>query len=437
MAYQNINSVAQVTNLTKSNSVYVEVGGSLRRIRLDDFVGSINAGDELLLQQVAWGVAVNNTTSAMSIIGNTTMFNEYVAQVGRYLVTPNGRAAKLLSTNSSKFADGGDIDETIGNVMVIAPKLYYLGKTDSTNGITYMWFSSQNIGGKKLANCNNGEHICLGAYLGAVVNETLVSRAGHTPTVQKSLDAFWNAARRNGGQWGLMDYDCWRWTAFMALSKYGSPDVQTKLGYGICGSGFRTGASANSIPVGRTKMWGDATSSSVMADGDTNSSLVSLFGVENLWGQMWQFIQGIYFGSSDNGSSQSQTDVYIYNGNRIPSAAERTSRPSGEYRQVSRIIPTSDNKSGFIGSMLLGVNLDLIVSGEATGTDKGWNDAFWAQSVGQVLSIGGAIHNGQSCGIFATNMNSSFNASGTDMGARLAYYGQLKFVNGKDINEAV
>lgn len=46
------------------------------------------------------------------MIGNTAAWTEYKLYCGRYLVTNDGRAAKLSPTNSAVFADGTTVDET-------------------------------------------------------------------------------------------------------------------------------------------------------------------------------------------------------------------------------------------------------------------------------------------------------------------------------------
>ena len=75
------------------------------------------------------------------MIGNTAAWTEYKLYCGRYLVTNDGRAAKLSPTNSAVFADGTTVDETKGHVMWIGPRLYYRVQTDSVSGVPILWLS--------------------------------------------------------------------------------------------------------------------------------------------------------------------------------------------------------------------------------------------------------------------------------------------------------
>lgn len=439
MAKKNLGNATKVSSALRTNSVLVEIGGSIRRLSIDDLMNVINSGDEQLLRQVAWGVPCkqNQTSQAWGVVGNTGMFAEYASMCGRYLVTNDGKAAKLSAVNSGIFADGTTLDETKGHVMVIAPRLYYIGKTESSAGVTYAWFSQLPIGGSFIGNCHNDEYICMGAYLGAMSGTALVSRSGLTPAASKTIESFWAAAQVNGKSWGLVDYDHVKWMMYMGLSKYGNPNIQSQLGYGVCGSPEMGWdyfvASAANLKTGATMSLGDACGnipltqiSSTVAAG-TDASRVNMFGVEDWWGWFWQFIQGVYFGSSEN-TAQTGSEIYVYEGNKMPTSAELSTHPVGNYRQLTRA-----TSSGYIKELILGEKLDVFPKTIGGGSTSYWGDYSWANTTGQVLLWGGAASNGSRCGLaFATSTGAwSYSASG--VGSRLAYYGQLKFMPGKEL----
>ena len=148
MANQELGAVTTVASLLKSDSLIVEVGGSIRRITVEEFLAAVNSGQTQLLHSVAWGIPIKDelqSSPAWGMVGNTAAYNAYKAQVGRYLMDANGRAAKLHPNNSGVFADGTTLDETKGNVVVIAPKLYYLYQVDAETNIPYLWMSQQPI----------------------------------------------------------------------------------------------------------------------------------------------------------------------------------------------------------------------------------------------------------------------------------------------------
>ena len=55
---KNLATAAQVQSVLRTNSIFVEVDGSVRRITLDNLIESINSGDTQLLRSVAWGVPI-------------------------------------------------------------------------------------------------------------------------------------------------------------------------------------------------------------------------------------------------------------------------------------------------------------------------------------------------------------------------------------------
>lgn len=443
MAKENLGNAPKVPTAVRENSVIVEVGGSIRRLAIDDLMNVMNSGDEQLLRQVAWGVPCkqNQTSQAWGVLGNVGMFAEYAAMCGRYLVTNDGKAAKLSSTNSDIFADGTTLDESKGHVMVIAPRLYYIGKTVSADGVTYAWFSQLPIGGSYIGNCDNNKYICMGAYLGAMSGTALVSRSGLTPVASKTIDAFWNAAQVNGKAWGLVNYDHVKWLLYMGLSKYGNPNIQSQLGYGVGGINEMGGdyfvASAANLKTGATKSLGDACGnipltqiSSTVAAG-SNASRVNLFGVEDWYNWFWQFIQGVYFGNSAN-ASQDGTEIYIYEGNRMPTSAELSTHPVGNYRQLTRV-----TASGYIKELILGEKLDVFSKVNGGGSTSYWGDYNWNNNTGQVLLWGGSAWNGSLCGLAFAASSSAWSHSVANFGSRLAYYGPLNFMSGKELMASV
>lgn len=55
-------------------------------------------------------------------------------------------------------------------------------------------------------------------------------------------------------------------------------------------------------------------------------SRVNMMGIEDPYGWQWEFLQGVFCGSSNN-SSQSGTEIFIYKGNRLPTTAELAAHP--------------------------------------------------------------------------------------------------------------
>lgn len=426
---KNLGTADQVTSMLRTNGVLVEIGGSIRRIPLDKLMDSINEGNEQLLRQVAWGVPLKEYQASTSwgVIGNLDLRNEYEALSGRYMVSNAGLAAKLNPADSTYFQDGTTVVEARGHNMFWAPRLYFLVKTDPITGYKYLWQSMLPIGGHYI------EAPCFGAYKGTMVGNALVSRSGSAPAGSRTIDSFWAAAQENGPKWGLTDYDHVRFMAMKALGKYGNTNIQTALGYGVCGSvGADVWTAAASLPVGATKTNGDAyVALAITITNGVNSSRVSLGGIEDFYGFQWEMIQGIYFGSSANTPAQTGTEAYIYEGNRMPSAGELIAAPLGAYRQKARL-----PASGFVSSMAMGEYFDLLATGLTGDASSYWSDFFYGNTTGQLLLWGGNADGGSYCGLACADTGNAFSTADATIGARLAYYGDLTFMNGTEFMAA-
>lgn len=441
MANQDLGTVQSVSSALKNNSVLIEVDGSIRRITIDKLMDTINSGDEMLLRQVAWGVPIkqNQSSQDWGVIGNLGMRDEYESKCGRYLVTPDGKAAKLSATDSSVYADGTTLVESKGNVMFIAPRLYYVVKEDAASGVPYLWMSQLPIGGHYLGNCNNDEYICVGAYVGTMSGSTLVSRSDATPANNKTIEQFWSAAQTNGKDWGLTDYDHRRFMLMYALGHYGNPNIQACLGNGVGGEGGWASiqSAANKLKTGATKSFGDSWAKidiDPLVQGEvttTNSSRVNVGGIEDPYNWLQEMAQGVYCGSSDN-ADQDGTEIFIYEGNRMPTSAELSTHPSGIYRQLTRVLA-----EGFIKTMSLGEYFDIFPTATGGSSASYWGDyGYHKESTGQLVRFGGYASSGSPSGLGCSNSTSAFSYADVYYGSRLAYFGGLVFVSGAQLATA-
>lgn len=427
MAYKSLGTATRVSSILKTDSVLVEVDGSIRRITLDNLMDSINTGDEMLLRQVAWGVPIkqNQSSPEWGRIGNLTLWEEYKSHCGRYLVTNDGKAVKLNRTNSNNYAEGGTVDTSKGHIMWIAPRLYYRVIDDAVAGYPTLWMSQIPIGGFYIGTAGNGLYNCLGAYKGRIVSSALVSRPSAIPTFNISTQSSWSAAQVNGADWGIRDYKHNQLMVMMALSEYGNPNIQTKLGYGVGGSVSNSVSSTDALGLatGLTSSYGDASCKiNISLNGGSNCSRVSLFGIEDPYGWLYETTQGIYCRSSY---------IYIFNEviNRMPTNDELESPPSDRTRSFAR--PTTNT---YIREMKLGPYFDIVpLQGSSGGSSTSyWCDYFFGNSSGQQCWSGGAFAQGQISGIGCLHTTSPWEGTG-NTSARLAYYGELEFVRPNQI----
>lgn len=435
MPNKNLATAAQVQTMLRTNSVFVEIDGSIRRISLDNLMSSINEGNEQLLRQVAWGVPIKDTIQSSPVwgrVGNLDMWEEYKSLSGRYLVTNDGKAAKLSTVNSGVFSDGTALNESLGHVMVYAPRLYFLVKNDEVAGIPYLWMSMLPIGGHYI------EAPCIGAYKGSMSGSALVSRSGVAPAGSKTINAFWDAAQVNGKNWGLINYDHRKFMVMILLSEYGNPNAQGMVGNGLTGTNNGSDyITALSFPCGNTKSLGDSFGSIAheytMSNGieTTGACDVSIMGIENPYAQQWEMVQGMYCGSANN-SGQNGTEIFIYEGNRMPSSSELATHPSGDYRQLTRL-----TTSGYIAQMILGEHFDVMAKSLGGGGTSYWCDYSYNNNTGQLVLWGAGANLGAGAGLGYASSDRAWSDSSSHIGSRLAYYGELTFMSGAELVASV
>ena len=161
----------------------------------------------------------------------------------------------------------------------------------------------------------------------------------------------------------------------------GNANAQASIGQGVGGSAGYDWANITGElkKTGKTKSLGDATGTVAITGAQTDSTHVSVCGLEDLWNLQWEFVQGIFFGNSGN-ASQDGDEVYIYKGNRL------------------------------------------------------WCDYFYGIATGQVCLVGGHPDYGSESGPLDVHSSYAWSAASSHLGARPAYFGPVTIVDGKDIS---
>lgn len=434
-----LGNVDEIATLLRSQYVIVNAGGNINKISLENFMASMNRDQQELLHEVAWGIPLKDELQTSpdwgGLIGNLNAWANYKASCGRYLTKPDGTSAKLHRQTSTIYADGTVLDESKGSVTVVAPAVYILVQEDATLGYPVLWVSTFPISAVKLATTADAKFIVAGSYKGAVADGKLVSRSGlDFDTAGRTISSYWSLAQAFGPNWGITDYIFQVWYDIMCLSESNAhTNIQDKLGWGVGGSAIDWStvlASATLRKTGQTASLGDGTGKIMItgdADANANSSHVSIVGIEDKYNTQWEFCQGVFCGSSGN-SGQDGTEVFVYQGNRLPSASELATHPSGEYRTFTRL-----TSGGYISQLLKGAHFDIFPKAVAGGTGSGYGDNSYAANTGQVVLFGGAAGYGAEAGPFSVRSYFAWSDSYSAFGARPAYYGNLTFVQGKDM----
>ena len=235
-------------------------------------------------------------TYADDAVGMTPGSSEWDDFFGHYpCLFKNGVEVGRLNPNDfTKFEDGTSADITSGNagdVMIAFPKLGYkistsgdivtVSMTDNTNAKGYCYLAHTRGTTVK-------DVFYLGAYKGYTLDSKLRSLSGKTPTVNTTIGNFRTQAQANGSGYDQSAFNQLIFRQCMYLLKYKNLDSQTAVGKGNVEGYARLKSTGNT----NTKGMDYGTTSTVQQ--------MKLFGLEDFWGNVYEFIDGICIDSGYN-----------------------------------------------------------------------------------------------------------------------------------------
>lgn len=315
-------------------------------------------------------------------------------------ILKNGKVVYYLDKDNFNLREDGvtasDLTGGDGDVMIEFPKFAYKIVTDeSSNTLTISVSNDKQVINSDSSYCyyafsNEVEEDCskfyYSAYQGSLDSDgNLASVYGATPAVSQTISAFNTLAMNKGSGYSIVGF--YQLTAIQCLYiiKYGNLNGQVALGQGLIN------ASAT-IKTGGTETLG-------MDYGDTaaGTSHMKLFGIEDFWGNVWDWIIGMTTDSSWNLVS------------KFPNGTESTYTTgitANGYGYISKVF--GSNQTGFIGKTYSGSNSTYF-------SDYGY------LSSGRVLIFGGRWDGGLAAGPFYLCLANSASDAGSDVGARLQY----------------
>ena len=373
----------------------------------------------------AWGVIIdpNSANSAVEVVGNFNFWTEFKENIGRYQVSNDGtKAIKLNPLNSEEYIDGTPVDHSKGHIMVHVPDLHYRVYESPTTGKSTLWMSASSLGGHAIHTSGQGKGSWIGAYLANSSDSTHIqSRPGAKPLANKTINQFFNLAQANSQDFGLSDYEQRKLMLMLYLSEYRNLNSQASLGLGMTGNGGNWDAAENA-PTGTTATLGDGCGTVAYTENNSieGACHVSLFGIEDPYGWFWEMIQGCYFGNSEN-AAQDGTEMFFYEGNRMPTSSELATHPSGNYRQLVRLTSSAN-----IYSLIMGERFDILPKKSGSG---GYGDYSYANNTGQLLLWGADALDGSGAGLVCSRSGRAWTATLSDFAARLALYGSPTLVS--------
>ena len=347
-------------------------------------------------------------TYADDAVGMTAGSSEWDDFFGHYpVLLKNGlEVGKLNPNNFAQFEDGTTADITSGNagdVMIAFPRR---GLTISTSGSTLtisMTDDPDNVDFEYNAHTRGStakDVFYLGAYKGYVASSKLRSLSGKTPTASQTIGTFRTQAQANGSGYEQSGFYQLIFRQCMYLLKYKNLNSQVAVGYGYVLSSHST-----AIATGGTEAWGmdceliKATNPSYMTDQNHH---VKCFGLEDFWGNIWEWIDGCVTNSTRN--------ILTGNDNFNDSGSGYTDNGQGATANIGNYMskPQGTTKTGFLAK-------------EVNGSESTYFCDYAYLFASCVALFGGGWIDAAVAGTFQLDVNNAASDSGAYVAARLMY----------------
>lgn len=368
------------------------------------FHSVFNSSSSGVVYGVNWNPATDTyerTGIAAGVALSTSYAGVIQTKMKRCVLNADGTVKYYLSaTDSTKKADGSAaiIDGTDGNVMVEIPKFWY--KYENVGGV-HKWLISdaaQTGYGVHPAFIRGGveksfRYYC--AYQGYTLSSKLISGSGRVPTANKTRATFRTEAVANGTGWSQIDWNLLIAVQLLYLVEYANFNTQAMLGQGIT-----TGSTYTAV-TGSSNSLGNASSPST----NTNTQFMSYRGIENWYGQIYKFIDGVNVNAY----------VYYVNNNPVTFADDVF---TGDYINIGI---TSATVNGYVKN-LVASGKGFVASNTSGGSGSTFVTDYFYRSTGvRVMTFGGFAGGAEAAGGFYLGANTSESTYDASLGSGLSF----------------
>ena len=316
--------------------------------------------------------------------------------LGKYTADGKMTLCQLSDTDGTKYADGTDavLTGAEGDVFMKMPDFWYRGLEIGTDvwGLQFRYGSASPGAGWTKWDTN----ALIGVYEAYSEGEKLYSRSGVSSSGNISQANFKAYARNRGNGFRIVDWQMHCVMAILFYAQYGHTNCQDKIGKGTSSSSKQCGQT-NANGMNDTK--GTSPVSGLNdAGANGNSQSINFWGLENWWGNKYEWIDNVV------------VDSYVW----------KVTEPDGTVRTPGK----AGSVSTYITKMLFGDQCDLIPL-ESKGTettgfcDYGYTTSSSARVV--LRSFSSADTYGGVASVYASYGSSSTNSY---CGSRLAFRGQ-------------
>lgn len=279
-------------------------------------------------------------------------------------------------------------DGSNGDVLTKIPEFYWKRYRDEN--YEYILISKD-----KIAGYVKSEEFSVGRYTMSGSSSRVYSRSGYAPLTNVNITNFRTYARNLGAGFGQMDWHYFI-LQMLYLVEYADFNSQAKLGAGYTNSSHTAPVNSGQCDVLGMK--------SGSRDGTDNTSVIYR-GIEDIFGNIWQFIDGI--------NIRDYKTYICYDSDKYA-----VDTFSGSYKAVGY---TNANAEGFASK--LGYDsanpLVSITTNVAGSSDTNMCDYYYVQSGDRIALVGGAWDDGVGAGLWYWHLRNDSSNAYSYIGARL------------------
>lgn len=321
---------------------------------------------------------------------DTYPFNEITP-----IVLKNGVEQYELNPNDfTRKKDGSNSDITTGNdgdVFSRFPKIWWKFERVGTDLFVRIATGKADENYKSLAHTKGGteyDHVYIGSYTGFTIGGKLRSLSGKTSTTTETIETFRTQAQANGEGYDQLSYYDLLMIQILTLISTKNRDSQSAIG-----KGYTDGNSTVSQTGGTDKkgmIYGES----------TGTSQVKILGIENLWGNLYQFVDGLFCDNS--------FDILIGDNNFNNTGTGYTNYGKGS------------DVGGFISDVQGGTETGFIIKeGDGSETTQYADGGFL--NANRIAAFGGSFGSSGSAGIFFLIVNKTLSYSSDIYSARCCF----------------
>ena len=289
-----------------------------------------------------------------------------------------------------------EVTDGAGNVFVKIPKFYSKITKNADGTYKHQLSGTKHEGFDTLFKVGNNEidYVMVGKYEGSGSSSIVYSKSGQTPLVSITMDDFRNGCTAHGA--GYQQYD---FLIDLIIKELWLVEMATTNSQSIMYGYANDNSSA--ISTGATDTVATPTGSPIS---NTDGKHACKYrGIENPWGNIWKWCDGISFSGSSvyvcteptAYSAGKTSELYEYYGTRASDGFVKTVAPLAEGSLIQYVTAVGADESSYY-------------------CDKSWKG-------GTVLDCGGTWLGGASAGLWFWAGGSSASASYGDVGGRLCY----------------